>query len=80
MEQNEFLGRNLFHKIIIKKKTFNKCQQMKSVDLQPRILSIKSFLASCSPVYLLLCDPIITLETKLTIALAGCSGSCSANR
>ncbi len=27
-----------------------------------------------------LCDPIMTLETKLTIALAGCSGSCSANR
>lgn len=30
--------------------------------------------------YLLLCEPIITLDTKLTIALAGCSGSCSANR
>lgn len=27
-----------------------------------------------------LCDPIMTFETKLTIALAGCSGSCSANR
>lgn len=27
-----------------------------------------------------LCDPIMTLETKLTIALAGCSGSCSAKR
>ena len=25
-------------------------------------------------------DPIMTLETKLTMALAGCSGSCSANR
>lgn len=30
--------------------------------------------------YLLFCEPIITLETKLTMALAGCSGSCSANR
>lgn len=27
-----------------------------------------------------LCDPIMTFETKLTMALAGCSGSCSANR
>lgn len=25
-------------------------------------------------------EPIMTFETKLTIALAGCSGSCSANR
>lgn len=25
-------------------------------------------------------EPIITLDTKLTMALAGCSGSCSANR
>lgn len=30
--------------------------------------------------YLLFSEPIITLETKLTMALAGCSGSCSANR
>lgn len=30
--------------------------------------------------YLAFADPIITLETKLTMALAGCSGSCSANR
>lgn len=30
--------------------------------------------------YLLFCEPIITLETKFTMALAGCSGSCSANR
>lgn len=27
-----------------------------------------------------LLDPIMTFETKLTMALAGCSGSCSANR
>lgn len=27
-----------------------------------------------------LCDPIMTFETKLTMALAGCSGSCSANK
>lgn len=27
-----------------------------------------------------LCDPIMTFETKLTMALAGCSGSCSAKR
>lgn len=27
-----------------------------------------------------LLDPIMTLDTKLTMALAGCSGSCSANR
>lgn len=26
------------------------------------------------------CEPIMTLEMKLTMALAGCSGSCSANR
>lgn len=25
-------------------------------------------------------EPIMTLDTKLTMALAGCSGSCSANR
>lgn len=31
-----------------------------------------------SPHFLL--DPIMTFETKLTMALAGCSGSCSANR
>lgn len=30
--------------------------------------------------YLVFWEPIITLETKLTMALAGCSGSCSANR
>lgn len=30
--------------------------------------------------YLLLWEPIITLDTKLTMALAGCSGSCSANK
>lgn len=30
--------------------------------------------------YLVFWEPIITLDTKLTMALAGCSGSCSANR
>lgn len=35
-------------------------------------------LALHSPHFLF--DPIMTFETKLTMALAGCSGSCSANR
>lgn len=36
--------------------------------------------SAVSSPYYFLCDPIMTFETKLTIALAGCSGSCSANR
>lgn len=51
-------------------------------------LSVFYFLFPVSPgdqlslkqAYLLFCEPIITLDTKLTMALAGCSGSCSANR